>query len=208
MIDKAAILHIPCSEYAYPLDEETFCVRLRAGRRDLVSCELYVADRACETTPIRFEGLPMERIARDERFDFFQAVFPIRHTRLCYYFRLQGQEEWTYYYGDIFTRELADLQMEGNWVDGRSEYFQYPAILRTEIARPPATQVDEHRLFLQRLPGQLRRRLRGVGRPGEEWRAAGRHTAGRDGKSGAHCPAGVQRPVSESDLHRKELPQI
>ena len=27
--------------------------------------------------------------------------------------------------------------MEGNWVDGRSEYFQYPAILRTEIARPP-----------------------------------------------------------------------
>ena len=137
MIDKAAILHIPCSEYAYPLDEETFCVRLRAGRRDLVNCELYVADRACETTPIRFEGLPMERIARDERFDFFQAVFPIRHTRLCYYFRLQGQEEWTYYYGDIFTRELADLQMEGNWVDGRSEYFQYPAILRTEIARPP-----------------------------------------------------------------------
>ena len=76
MIDKAAILHIPCSEYAYPLDEETFCVRLRAGRRDLVSCELYVADRACESTPIRFEGLPMERIARDERFDFFQAVFP------------------------------------------------------------------------------------------------------------------------------------
>ena len=55
-------------------------MRLRAGRRDLVSCELYVADRACETTPIRFEGLPMERIARDERFDFFQAVFPIRHT--------------------------------------------------------------------------------------------------------------------------------
>ena len=137
MIDKAAILHIPCSEYAYPLDEETFCVRLRAGRRNLVCCELYVADRACETTPIRFESLPMERIARDERFDFFQAVFPIRHTRICYYFRLQGQEEWTYYYGDIFTRELADLQMEGNWVDGRSEYFQYPAILRTEIARPP-----------------------------------------------------------------------
>ena len=164
MIDKAAILHIPCSEYAYPLDEETFCVRLRAGRRDLVSCELYVADRACETTPIRFEGLPMERIARDERFDFFQAVFPIRHTRLCYYFRLQGQEEWTYYYGDIFTRELADLQMEGNWVDGRSEYFQYPAILRTEIARPtPPVFTTSSRTASQTAPRRwpARRRVAG-----------------------------------------------
>lgn len=58
------------------MDEVTFCVRLRAGRGDLVSCELYVADRACETTPIRFEGLPMERIARDERSTFSKRSFP------------------------------------------------------------------------------------------------------------------------------------
>ena len=70
MIDRKAILHIPRSEYAYPLDETSFCIRLRAARVNLTACELYVADRACETVPIRFERLPMRRIGRDECFEF------------------------------------------------------------------------------------------------------------------------------------------
>ena len=138
MIDRTGILHIPNSNYAYAPDEETFCVRLRAVRGNLKRCTLCYADRVCQTAPITFTALPMEEVAADRTFSFFEVTFHTPYSRLAYYFKLEAEDEWSYYYAGIFTRSGTDLTVDGQLLDGRSEYYQYPAILRTELAKVPA----------------------------------------------------------------------
>ena len=137
MIDRKAVLHIPCSEHAFAGGEEELCLRLRAARSNLTRCEVFCADRAVERGPARFISFEMERVAQNEEFDFFEVRFKTPFSRVCYYFRLSDAEEWVYYYGGFFTRELADFTLEGHNIDNRSEYFNYPVILRSELAQTP-----------------------------------------------------------------------
>lgn len=136
-MDRAAILHIPLSQYAYAVSEYGLAIRLRAKKGDLTGCTLYTADRVCRTTPIRFTGIPMKVCAVDEFYEYYEAVVELPYNRVCYYFKLEKGEEWTYYYADRFTRELADREIDGKLIDGRSEYYQYPFILREEIPDVP-----------------------------------------------------------------------
>lgn len=46
--------------------------------------------------------------------------------------------EYVWYYADEFHEDMPDLVMEDGFVvEGRSEYYQYPYILRSEIVRAP-----------------------------------------------------------------------
>lgn len=137
MIDRKGILHIPNSNYAYAPDEQHFCVRLRASRGNLRACTLYYADRACQTTPIAFTAVPMEEVAADRDFSYFEVCFPTPYSRVGYFFKLEDADEWTYYYAGIYTKSLADVTIDGKILDGRSEYYQYPAILRSELVQVP-----------------------------------------------------------------------
>ena len=137
MIDKKAVLHIPCSGYAFASGEDDLCLRLRAARGNLTKCEVFFADRAVERGPAVFFPLEMELAAQSEEFDFFEARFKTPFSRVCYYFRLSCADEWIYYYGGFFSRELADFTLAGRNVDNRSEYFNYPVILRSELAQTP-----------------------------------------------------------------------
>lgn len=137
MIDRKGILHIPNSNYAYAPDQQHFCVRLRAGRGNLTACTLFYADRACQTTPITFTRLPMEEVAADRDFSYYEVCFPTPYSRVCYYFKLETDDEWSYYYAGIYTKAVADVTIDGQILDSRSEYYQYPAILRTELANVP-----------------------------------------------------------------------
>ena len=137
MIDRKGILHIPNSNYAYAPDEQHLCVRLRASRGNLRACTLYYADRACQTTPIAFTPVPMEEVAADRDFSYFEVCFPTPYSRVGYFFKLEDADEWTYYYAGIYTKSLADVTIDGKTLDGRSEYYQYPAILRSELAQVP-----------------------------------------------------------------------
>lgn len=112
-------------------------IRLRAAANDLTNCSLYIGDRACSESPVKFTCIPMKVVARNEVFEYYEAVFDTPFTRVCYYFRLEDGEDWTYYYADQFTKELPDLLLEGHRIEGRSEYYQYPFILRDEIPDVP-----------------------------------------------------------------------
>ena len=71
----------------------------------------------------------MELAASDEYHDYWQAVVESEYNRVYYYFTLRGADgDWTYYYGDVFTKSL---------VDDRSEYFKLPFNHRADIARVP-----------------------------------------------------------------------
>ncbi|GLB26367.1 alpha-glycosidase [Lacrimispora xylanolytica] len=137
-INREAVLHIPLSNYAFANSEHKLTIRIRTQKDNVSACTLYYGDRACPSTPVVFEGIQMEIKARDELFDYYEATFETPYTRVCYYFKLQNEGEWTYYYSERFSNELAILYFERNIMEERSEYYQYPYILRTEIQDVPA----------------------------------------------------------------------
>lgn len=137
-IDRLAVLHIPQSQYAFPESEHRLNIRIRVKKHDLSQCILYYADRVCRSTPIEFYEFPMKVCAEDESFEYYEASLNTEFSRVCYYFKLIKGSEWTYYYADRFTKKLPDFHIDGKIVDGRSEYYQYPFILREEIPDVPA----------------------------------------------------------------------
>lgn len=137
-MNKSAVLHIPMSQYAFPLSEDAFTIRLRAGREDLDSCLLFWGDRACVSSPVRFSSAPMEVRFQDSLFEFYEITLMPCPRRICYYFQLTKGTEQLYYYAGTFHTDLPDLIMEDGFVvEGRSEYDQYPYILRSEIPALP-----------------------------------------------------------------------
>lgn len=137
-MNRSAILHIPMSQYAFAQTEDAFTIRLRAGKGDLDCCTLFFGDRACRTSPVVFLPAAMERRYQDGLYDFFEVTLSPCPKRICYYFRLEKGEEWVYYYADAFHENLPDLVMEDGFVvEGRSEYYQYPYILRSEVVKLP-----------------------------------------------------------------------
>jgi glycosidase len=137
-INREAVLHIPLSNYAFANSEHRLTIRIRTQKDNVSACTLYYGDRACPATPVVFEEIQMEIKARDELFDYYEATFETPYTRVCYYFKLQNEGEWTYYYSERFSNELAILYFERNIMEERSEYYQYPYILRNEIPDVPA----------------------------------------------------------------------
>lgn len=136
-IDYAAVLHIPLSEYAFAESEHTLVIRIRVKKGDLSACILYYADRVCKKTPIEFCEIPMQICASDMYFDYYEAKIESAYQRTCYYFKLIKEQDWTLYYADRFTKSLADSFVDKQIIDGRSEYYQYPFIMKEEIPDVP-----------------------------------------------------------------------
>lgn len=137
-MNRSAILHIPMSQYAFARAEDAFTIRLRAQKGDLDRCTLFFGDRACRTSPVAFSPVGMERRYQDELYDFFEVTLSPCPRRICYYFLLEKGTERIFYYADAFHEALPDLVMEDGFVvEGRSEYYQYPYILRAEVLKLP-----------------------------------------------------------------------
>lgn len=136
-IDRRAVLHIPLSQYAFAEAEYKLTIRIRVKKGDLSGCYLNYADRVCKKSPVEFWEIPMYVCAEDEYYEYYEGKVESPYNRVCYYFKLVKDQEWIYYYADRFTDHLADTCVEGEIVDGRSEYYQYPFILREEILDVP-----------------------------------------------------------------------
>lgn len=137
-MNKSAVLHIPMSQYAFAEAEDVFTIRIRAAKGDLDSCTLFYGDRACMQSPVSFEETAMKVCWQDEYYDYFEKTITPSPKRVCYYFLLAKGQEKIYYYADAFHKELPDVVMPDGFVlEGRSEYYQYPYILREEILKVP-----------------------------------------------------------------------
>ena len=137
-MNRSAVAHIPASQFAFARSEDTFTVRLRAAKGDLDSCTLFYGDRACPESPVRFTSERMQKRYSDELFDFYEVTISPCPSRICYYFGLEKGEEHVWYYADAFHQDMPDLIMDDGFVvEGRSEYYQYPYILRSEIVKAP-----------------------------------------------------------------------
>lgn len=136
-MNKSSILHIPLSQYAFANDERTLTIRLRAAKNDLTRVTLYYGDRACPRSPLEMFPLSMKVAAVDEDFDYYETTFISPFTRVCYYFHIETEEEGYYYYSDQFHSRLPHFFIHDQMIESRSEYYQYPFILRSEILDAP-----------------------------------------------------------------------
>ncbi len=123
-----AILHTPMSEYCHGLDERHIVYRLRCARDDLKKVALFYGDTACRVTPILFTPVPMEKVASDKLFDYWQVIVDSLYDRIYYYFQMDDGTQSLFYYGYVFTDHL---------VDDRSQYFKLPINHRADIAKVP-----------------------------------------------------------------------
>ena len=125
---REAVLHIPMSEYAHGIEEDRYVFRIRTAYGDVCECSLYYGDTACRQNPILFTREPMQVIASDEYFDYYEVEMKSPYRRMYYYFELISGEEKVYYYADLFREELAE---------DRSEYYKLPYNRREDIADIP-----------------------------------------------------------------------
>lgn len=123
-----SVLHIPMSEYCHGLDEKRVVYRLRCARDDLKKVTLAYGDTACRVTPIIFTPVPMEKVASDALYDYWQVIVESTYNRVYYYFLLDDGETTKLYYGDVFTDQH---------VIDRSQYFKLPFNHRADIADVP-----------------------------------------------------------------------
>ncbi len=136
-ISFESVLHIPLSQYAFAVNNQELVIRIRTKKNDLNKCQLYYGNRVNQKMPLPVEMVDMELRHKDEFFDYYETKLVLSYCRICYYFRLEKEECWTYYYDNRFTKYLPNYELEGQWIDGRSEYNQYPFILKEEVIRMP-----------------------------------------------------------------------
>ncbi|HCM24336.1 MAG TPA: alpha-glycosidase [Ruminococcaceae bacterium] len=126
---KEAVLHIPDSNYAFAIDENTIIFRLRTKKDDIKRCTLCYGDRVCPQKVVPMEHEQMEKVGTDALFDYYECKFTPGYTRIFYYFILEDGTEKAYYYANEF-HESAKCD--------RTEYYQYAYIRREEVAQVPS----------------------------------------------------------------------
>ncbi|MBQ4620540.1 MAG: alpha-glycosidase [Clostridia bacterium] len=133
-MNYAAILHIPMSEYAFAVDENTLVFRLRTAKDDIKECTLFFGDRACRKTPVDYFYRPMKRVMGDDMFDFWEITLKTSIKRILYGFSIVDfSGERRLYYGARLNQEMT--------ID-RSEYFQLPFNHRADRAVVPDWMKD------------------------------------------------------------------
>ena len=127
-----AILHIPKSNYAYPVSGLDFRVRLRAGRGDLDSVRLVIGNQYLWETR---EEFPMEKLGSDGLFDYYQYEYHCTDTRLGYYFLLKkGEEELIYTENGFLEPGSVDIDHDRiGFV-----HFQFPFINGIDVHKKPS----------------------------------------------------------------------
>lgn len=131
---KEAIMHTPLSKDAFALDESHLVVRLRTAKDDMKNCKVYYGDRVCMQEPIIVTESPMEKIATDQLFDYYEANIESPYSRVCYYFKCTGTDGTK-----VFVSEYG-LTSEINC--HRTQYFQYPYLHRADIVNVPKWTKD------------------------------------------------------------------
>ena len=104
-MNRLAIYHRTYSEYSFATAPNRVVIRLRAARDDLDSCWICFGDRMDPNNPIHITRNQMRVRFSDGLFDYYEAEFDPKVTRLCYYFELNKGQEKIYYYNDGFFPE-------------------------------------------------------------------------------------------------------
>ncbi|TDT52001.1 glycoside hydrolase family 13 protein [Fonticella tunisiensis] len=121
---KEAIYHKSDSTYAYPLNEKRLCIKLRTKKNDLKRVTLCYGDRYEPVSPITIFEKDMDLTYRDELFDYFEIIIEPDFNRICYYFRLEDENEVLIYSQRRFY-ETPPMD--------RNRYFMFSCICKGDL---------------------------------------------------------------------------
>lgn len=130
-MDQAAILHMPDSNYCFPVAKDRLVLRLRVLRKDeFVSVAvLYSAKFSLD----RGERLqPMAREYEDELFAYYETTLSLDDTRVEYAFRLEGKGQPPVFYSEEGFSSSFDLKRD------HFSAFQLPFINQADVIKVPS----------------------------------------------------------------------
>ena len=103
-LNRHALQHIQKSNYAYGINKETLCIRLRAAQNDLTKVEIIYADKFDMEHSLTKE---MNKILSDGLFDYYETHISMEQNRYVYYFKLYKGEE-VVFFGENGVEETLD----------------------------------------------------------------------------------------------------
>lgn len=119
-MNKAAILHVPKSQYSFAYGKKELRIRLRAAKSDLDKVEIIYA--------VKYDWLKdrktkvMQNSYSDALYDYYTVSLDVPDSRIGYIFLLQSGEE-KYYYSE------EGLTVDYNHEKSYYNFFQYPSII-------------------------------------------------------------------------------
>lgn len=97
-MNEQAIYHKPETEYGYPKDQQTFCLRIRTAREDSPQITvIYGGKYDFWETQYRKE---MRLCYRDRQYNYYTAELQPKDIRLVYVFELQHEDQISWYCED------------------------------------------------------------------------------------------------------------
>ncbi|WP_338779035.1 alpha-glycosidase [Metabacillus sp. FJAT-52054] len=158
-MNKHAIYHIPDVPYAYPRNNETLTVRLRAANQDLKTCKIYYKDRYDWTSS--FLVKEMERSEETDLFSFYETSLSLKRNRYRYYFELIDQSGDSVFYDERGFRE-------GDLIQNEATAFQYAYIAEADVYE--AAEWHKEAIVYQIFPDRFCNGNAAINPPGtKEW---------------------------------------
>lgn len=125
-MNKAAILHIPKSQYSFAYGKEELRIRLRVAKSELDKVEIIYA--------VKYDWLKdrktkvMQNSYSDALYDYYTVSLDVPDSRIGYIFLLQSGNEKYYYSEEGLT---TDYNHEKSYYN----FFQYPYINKIDLHR-------------------------------------------------------------------------
>lgn len=121
---KEAVYHIAHGSFAYPINEDTLRLTLRAARGDLQKVAVLYQDRYGGSPP---QVVAMEVAAEDELFSYYQADIQLATKRFLYCFHLDDGKNSNFYTEKGFFTDVPP-----------NTHFHYPYIALKDLWEPPS----------------------------------------------------------------------
>lgn len=154
-VNYQGLCHIQKSNYAFAYNDHELHIRLRTAKDDCTSVELVIAKKHAWMEKQKF---PMEKIATDRYFDYYQYKYVTNDPRLGYYFLISDGKK-TLVYSESGVSETFDDEYAYFY------YFQYPFINPADVHKIPSWVHEAvfYQIFVERFkngntqndPGEL-----------------------------------------------------
>ena len=128
-LDKSCVLHIPLSNYAFSINENTLCLRIRAKINNVKEINLFYGDTAYPSELVLFNNIKMYKLCSDLDFDYYEGVINNCYHRVVYYFEIIDLDNNSYYYySDNFYKTIST---------NRNDLYKFPFIRKEDVGNPP-----------------------------------------------------------------------
>ena len=126
---KSAIEHKSYSNYAFPVDENTLKIRLKAAKNDLESVKVIYGTRFVfdGREPLKTKEMKLKTSSKVN--DFFETTIKLEDPRFRYHFLLDDGENKSWYNEKGFSKNRPR--------GGKSGFFQYSLITEDDLLDRP-----------------------------------------------------------------------